>query len=138
MRQREILALRTAYLAGCGYEWAHHAASGKEVGLSDQEIELLATPAASSSWEESDANLIRAADELVISYFISDELWSDLATRWTGQQLTEVVLTVGHFSMLAMALNAIGVQLEDVGLPERARQEALRELFGHTNLGRRA
>ena len=60
-----------------------------------------------------DAALLQAADELVRDHFISEPTWSKLAARFTQDQLMDLVFAVGHYTMISMALNSFGVQLED-------------------------
>ena len=71
-------------------------------------------------WSDFDALLLRAADELHTSRFISEATWNGLADRYTQDQLVEVVLIVGNYTQLTMFQNTLGVQLPpDIeGLPE--------------------
>ena len=71
-------------------------------------------------WSNFDALLLRAADELYTSRFISEATWNGLADRYTQDQLVEVVLIVGNYTQLTMFQNTLGVQLPpDIdGLPE--------------------
>ena len=52
--------------------------------------------------------------------FVTDATWSALAQRYTGNQLVEVVLIVGNYTMLTMFQNSLGLQLEPgvKGLPD--------------------
>jgi hypothetical protein len=54
---------------------------------------------------------------------ISDRTWRALVDELTERQLIELCLLVGHYEMLAMALNSLGVE------PERS---ALARLGGAT------
>ena len=38
--------------------------------------------------------------------------WAALATRYDQTQLVDLVFTVGQYTMVSMALNSLGVQLE--------------------------
>jgi len=64
-------------------------------------------------WSPHEASLLRAADELHASSRISDETWASLAETLDTKQLMEVALVVGHYQMLAGALNSFGVELDD-------------------------
>ena len=67
-----------------------------------------------------DQALLRAADELHTSRFVSAPTWNRLGERYTEAQLREVVLIVGNYTQLAMFQNTLGAQLPpDIeGLPE--------------------
>lgn len=111
-REREILALRTAWQVRCGYEWSRHVLFGRRAGLSDAEMEALKRPAAGGEWSARDAALIAAADSLVADFFVPDEVWNDLAAQFNDRQCMDVVFVVGHFTMLAMFLNSAGVPID--------------------------
>lgn len=119
IRDRELLVLRTGWNCRAEYEWAQHVAIGLKVGLTRDEIDKVATgPAA--DWDEFDAALLRAADELNSNFCLSDETWSALADRYNEQQMIEVLMLVGQYTMIAMTLNSLGVPLDsDIELSGR-------------------
>lgn len=115
-REREILILRIGWLCRAEYEWSQHVLIGKAVGLSEAEIDRIAEGPDAPGWSEDDAALVRATDELHRDAFISDATWAVLARRWSVQQLMDVVFAVGQYNLVSMALNTLGVQLDE-GLP---------------------
>jgi len=76
-----------------------------------------------AGWSDFDAALLRAADELHTSRFVSNTTWNTLAQRYPESQLREVVLIVGNYTQLSMFQNTLGAQLEPgiEGLPGEAR-----------------
>lgn len=112
VRERELIILRTGYLAKSGYEWAQHVAIARRFGVSDQEIQrLIDGPGA--GWADADRVLLQATDELMADHFIRDVTWAALRTDWSEQQCMDIVFAVGQYSLVSMALNTFGVQLED-------------------------
>ena len=115
-RDREILILRAGWLSQAEYEWAQHARIGKSVGLTDDDLARIAAgpsdDAANDSSVDFDNTLLRAADEIHRSSFISDATWNALAKRYDTNQLIDVTLTVGQYQLVSMALNSFGVQLD--------------------------
>ena len=112
-RDRELLVLRTAYLGRVDYAWGqHYGIYGPKAGLTPEEISRLMAGPDAKGWSQFDAALIRAADELASMRFITDATWKTLASRYNDQQLVEVVLTVGNYTLLGMYFNALGVQPE--------------------------
>ncbi len=110
-RDRELLILRTGWNCQAEYEWAQHVIIGLESGLTREEIDRV--PAgAGGDWDEFDGALLRAADELHEDCCISDDTWALLAARYDTQQLIELPMLVGHYHMVAMTLNTLGVQLD--------------------------
>ena len=112
-REREIVILRTGWLCRAEYEWGHHMAIGGEVGLSDNEIRRISDGPSAPGWDQFETTLLQAVDELHANAFISDATWKALAERYTIEQLIDLVFTVGQYHMVSMALNSLGVQLED-------------------------
>ena len=110
-REKEILILRTAWLSRGDYIWGRHYVRGKEAGLTDEAIGRITEGPEASGWHDFDATLLRAADELHTSRFLSDATWNALAERYTEDQLREVVLIVGDYTQLAMFQNSLGAQL---------------------------
>lgn len=112
-REREILILRTGWLCKSEYEWGQHARIGLLVGLTTEEIKRIAAGPDAPGWQPFDQMLLRAADELHDDQFISDGTWNALAQRYNEQQLIDLIFTVGQYTLVSMALNTLGVQLED-------------------------
>ena len=119
-RDKEILILRTAWLSRGDYIWGRHYVRGKESGLTDDEISKITEGPGASGWSTFDATLLRAADELHTSRFVSDATWNALAERYSEDQRREVILIVGDYTQLAMFQNSLGAQLPDgyEGLPD--------------------
>ena len=119
-RDKEILILRTAWLSRGDYIWGRHYVRGKESGLTDEEIARITEGPAASGWSDFDATLLRAADELHTSRFVSDATWNALSARYTEDQVREVVMIVGDYTQLAMFQNSLGAQLPPGydGLPD--------------------
>jgi len=115
-RERELLILRTGWLCRAEYEWGQHVIIAKGSGVTDAEIERIPAGPEAPGWSEGDADLLRAADELHREQRITDVTWATLATRWSTQQLMDIVFTVGQYTLVSMALNSFGVQRE-AGVP---------------------
>ncbi len=113
-REREIAILRTGYHCGSGYEWAQHVVIGKRCGLNDAEIERLKLDG-SNGWNDADAAIVAACDDLARVRCVSDASWRALAAHFDEHQCMDVVYTVGQYTQVSMLLNSFGVQL-DAGL----------------------
>ncbi len=119
-RDKEILILRTAWLSRGDYIWGRHYVWGKESGLTDEEIERITQGPGAAGWDDFDATLLRAADELHTSRFVSDATWNALSARYSEDQVREVVMIIGDYTQLAMFQNSLGAQLPEGydGLPD--------------------
>lgn len=112
-RARELAILRTGYIARSRYEWAQHVGMARDVGCSDSEIERVIVGPEAPGWSTADRALLRATDELMADHFITDGTWEALAEHWTELQCIDLVFAVGQYSLVSMALNTFGVQIED-------------------------
>ena len=121
-RDRELVILRIGYLCRAEYEWGQHVIIAKSAGLTDEEIERITRGPGDPSWEPFDAVLLRATDELHADAMVSDATWAALAERYSTQQLMDVVFTIGQYTLVSMALNSFGVQLDPgvSGFPDGA------------------
>ena len=113
LRDREIVILRIGWLCKSGYEWGQHVVIGKECGMSDEEMEFIKQGAEAVHWQENEALLIKATDELHGDAFISNETWQGLCKYYNTQQIMDIVFTAGQYNLVSMALNTLGVQLDE-------------------------
>jgi AhpD family alkylhydroperoxidase len=120
-RVRELAILRVAHRRDCAYEWTHHVSLGKRAGLSDDEIAAVRRAGAGSAgdFEAFERAVLTGVDELDEKSRLSDETWAALGERLNDQQRMDYVFTVGCYTLLAMAFNTFGVQLEQDALNER-------------------
>ena len=110
-REREIVILRVGFLCKSGYEFTQHTRIGLQSGLSEAEIANL-KKGADAGWSPVDAALIRAADDLVGNFFVSDATWAALRQHFDEKQCMDVVFTAGQYTQVSMFLNSFGVQLD--------------------------
>lgn len=119
-RERELLILRSAWNCRSGYEWGQHAQIASAVGMSAEEIARVADGPGAAGWGPFDVVLLHAADELHAEACISDSTWGELAARYDEHQLLELTMLVGHYHLVAFALNSLRVERDPgvVGLPQ--------------------
>lgn len=115
-RERELAILRVGWTCRSEYEWGQHVVIGRASGLSEDEILRIQTGADAPGWSDLDRWILRGADELVHDHFLSDATWQGLSAHWSDEQLVDFVFTVGQYTLVSMALNSFGVQL-DPGVP---------------------
>jgi alkylhydroperoxidase family enzyme len=111
-KTRELLILRTAALTGAEYEWGHHVEAAQKAGFSAAEIRRIKSGPDASGWSEEHAAVLRAADELRRETFVSDRTWAMLAKHYDTKRLIEIIYTSGGYTMTALAINSLGIQLE--------------------------
>jgi 4-carboxymuconolactone decarboxylase len=112
-RDRELLILRTAVNCRSSYEWGQHVRISLAGGIEREVIDRVLEGPDAEGWSAHEGALMRAADELHRDSRISDETWTGLAEGYGTEELIEATMVVGHYQMLAGALNSFGVELDE-------------------------
>jgi 4-carboxymuconolactone decarboxylase len=112
-RDRELAILRVGALCRSGYEFHQHTRVGKAAGLTDADIERVSLGPDAPGWTPVEATLLRAVDELHRDQFIADATWNTLTAHYRTEQVIDLVFAVGQYTMVSMALNTFGVQIEE-------------------------
>jgi alkylhydroperoxidase family enzyme len=99
---REFAVLQSAQLTPGRYEWVQHVPIAKSTGATDAQIEALER----GDWEAEcfDATervLLRFGADTLQHARVSDELFASLRERFSPQEIVELVITLGYYSMLA-------------------------------------
>ena len=112
----ELVILRTAWNCASWYEWAQHVALAAAADLDPGTPVRVMEGAAAEGWSPRQCALLLATDELHEFQVISDATWELLAEELREQELLELCFVVGHYEMVAMALNSLGVEPEPTTL----------------------
>ena len=89
------------------FEWTEHTAFARRSGLTDDEIDAIAS-GADPGWSDRERLLLVAADELHAETAISRATWTALAPLCTTAELVEAIYVVGQYTMLSMVANGLG------------------------------
>ena len=108
-RLRELAILRVAHRRGSDYEWAHHVDMGRRTGLTDDDIAACRRRQPPAGF---DGVVLRAVDELHERRGSPTRPGPRSASSSTTGSAWTSIFTVGTYSMLAMAFNTFGVELD--------------------------
>lgn len=108
-RTRELLILRTAAICDGEFERVQHEVIARREGIDDETIARAAVGPDAEGWSAEDLVLMRATDELLSVWTVSDTTWDALAEMLDERQLMDLVFTVGSYALFAMACSAFGV-----------------------------
>ncbi|HUV09577.1 MAG TPA: carboxymuconolactone decarboxylase family protein [Acidimicrobiia bacterium] len=111
-RLRELMVLRVAWRTRAPYEWVQHVRIALEVGITRDEIDVIAGLTDTAAWSPLETDLLDATDQLIDGYRVDDVTWARLAETLDERQLVEVVFVVGTYTCLAMAFNSFGLELD--------------------------
>ena len=141
-RHREILILRTVWLAQNASLWATHASRAGEAGLSQEDVLRIAQGPFQAAvqvglpwvqWDPFEEALVDLADELFRNSSVTDYTWSTLSEQYDLYNMVDAVVTVNETTALSILFNSFGIQPDDgttarlptndvayqVGVPER-------------------
>ena len=109
---RELMILRSGQVQHSEYEWAQHLRMARKAGVREAQIEALA------NWRESkefDATERAALGLLegVTACKLDDATWNAAAGIFTREEMLELVMVAGFYSMVARVLDALRVPLDD-------------------------
>jgi alkylhydroperoxidase family enzyme len=109
-RETELVILRVAHLCHSAYESSHHERLGRRAGLTPDEVARVRRGAEDAAWSPRERLLLATADELVRDRDLSDAGWTALRAELDEREALELLLLVGHYTMLATTLNALRLQ----------------------------
>jgi AhpD family alkylhydroperoxidase len=106
----ELVILRVAHNTDCRYEWHQHERLAQAAGLSADEVTRAARGHEAPGWSSRQRLLLQATDELHARRDISSQLWDELRPRLSDKELIELCMLVGHYEMVAMTIESLGIQ----------------------------
>ena len=112
VRQRELLLMRIGVLCRSEYEWAAHSRLGRRAGMTDADVDRIIAGPDSNGGDPVETAMLRATDELYRDDMVSAETWAALAKALDTKQLLDLLIAVGGYRAVSMAINSAGVQLD--------------------------
>jgi len=109
---RELVILRVAWRTRSGYEWNQHQRMGAAEGLSDAKLLAVREGPDAAVWTPEERSMLRAVDEMVDRFSVSEETWQSLASSFNPAELFELLFVIGGYLCLATVLNSIGLQAD--------------------------
>ena len=117
-RHRHLVALVAAQAQDCQYEFTVHARLARELGIPEDAIRALSVGEPVTGLDEPEATIVAFARQLTQQHRVDDATFQALQAAVGLPRLTELVATIGYFSMIAFPLNAFGVGVREGHAPE--------------------
>lgn len=131
---KEVAIIRIGVLCDAPYEWHAHVALSRNIDMPEGmrlapeltlapsvEATFIPTPYA---WSSKHAAIIAATTELVTGFDISDETWGNLQQHLSDEEVVDLVLAVGQYTLTCFALNSFGVQAAEWHDKGRVRENS--------------
>ena len=94
------------------YEWAQHLRMARKAGVREAQIEQLADWRTSAEFTEHERAALGLL-EGVTAGKVDDATWQKAAGLYSREEMVELVLVAGFYSMVARVLDALRVELDD-------------------------
>ena len=115
-RIREIAILRVAHVTQASYEWAQHEQLGRNVGVTDADIDAVRSDEPAARLDDEAALVCRVTDEITREVRLSDEALELLLDRYEIEQACSLILCVSYYNMVSRFLESLRVEIEPEGL----------------------
>ncbi len=117
IRDRELVIHRTTARCGAEYEWGVHvAAFARPLGLGEDWIRATVHADADDPvWTPPQAALVRLCDALHDTQTIPDEVWDELRSHFSEEQIVELIYTAGLYHAVSYLCNGLGLANEPFG-----------------------
>ena len=112
-RSGELVILRVAVQMKSWYEWASHVTRALECGLNLAEIERVRLGPKAPGWEDADALLLEAVDELLSGHAIAAGTLDKLSSHYDTRQIMDLIAIQGMYVILGGMLNTWGLELDE-------------------------
>ena len=107
-RMREIAIIIVAAHEKSGYEWALHAHQGRLLGLSEDELLVLARAQAGVLPDPVEESIAEAVREILDTGDLSDTTYKQIRGLLGEAALFELAVLVSHYRLLALVLRLFG------------------------------
>ena len=113
-RLRELAILQVGYLTDTPYQWSHHIKSGRDAGLSDQDIRgLIAVNAGQANGlGEVEALVLKGAREITLEGRMSRETWDKLLAHLSIPRLVDLTIIISHCNAVARVIGTLCIDVE--------------------------
>lgn len=110
---REIAILATARECGSEYEWSQHEPVAREAGVTEEVLDAIRSGRAPMGIPPRQGVFVQAAKELLRDGTLSDVTFQAVEHLVGPLQTVDLIVLVGYYAMIARAIRALGVELEE-------------------------
>lgn len=111
-KTRELMILRGAQLSKTDYEWAHHVPLALEFGVTQDQIDALASWQTSDLFTVQEKAAIRVAEEVTRGPAATAKSIEALKRHFSEAEVVELVLTASFYVCVGRFLKSMDVELE--------------------------
>ena len=106
---RELVILTTAHVHDCQYEWTDHEPKAIEAGVRYQTLRIIKKDRAPKGLAQGEGVVVGFVLELLRCHRVNEQTFRKALDRFGAKGVTEIVATLGYYSMLAGVINAFEI-----------------------------
>lgn len=106
---RELVILTTAHVHDCQYEWTDHEPKAIEAGVRYQTLRIIEKGEAPKGLAQGEGVVVGFVLELLRCHRVTERTFRKTLNRFGAKGVTEIVATMGYYSMLAGVINAFEI-----------------------------
>ncbi|HEV7584749.1 MAG TPA: carboxymuconolactone decarboxylase family protein [Solirubrobacteraceae bacterium] len=108
---RELAILQLAHMRRCEYQWVHHVALARAVGVSAEQVAAIEEDRPDdASLSETDCEVLAFTREMVLDGAAGEQAVAALNARLGPRAVVELLLVVGHWSAICAFIQTLGLQ----------------------------
>lgn len=111
---RELAILVVTRLNGGGYEFVAHSGLALKVGVSQQQIDNVASFETSALFDDRERGVMRYAAEATANIRVQDSTWAAIAGFLNNRELVELVMNVAWYNQTARITFPLQIDEEQV------------------------
>lgn len=121
---REIVILRVGHVTGSSYEVHQHKIVGRNCGMTEAQIEAVPEGESSNVFTDREKLAIRVTDEVLANTRVKDETFAAMEGSFSHREMTELLLVIGFYNMIAGFLENMQIEIEPEGLIDNPLKQA--------------
>ncbi len=107
---RETAVLAAAREMDCAFEWSVHVGLARAAGVPEATIAAIGERRGLEGLAPAERLAVAFARESLRRHRIPDDVFGEAQAAWGTAGVVELVATIGYYAMLAMILNAAGIE----------------------------
>jgi 4-carboxymuconolactone decarboxylase len=108
--ERELTIIAVTREKDAGYEWASHVATGRNVGLREEAIEVVRHRKPVDGLEPDERGIITFVRQLLRNNRVDQAVFDDLLSRHDARWMVELAGTVGQYQYISAITNTFELQ----------------------------
>jgi len=118
---RELAILRVSRLTKCRYEREQHEIIARKLAMPDLQIEAVKKWQGSKHFDKHEQAVLQYTDEVTQEVRAKNSTYKKLQAFLNEREIVELTLTIGYYNMVSRFLEALEVDLDEMGLQKEKK-----------------